>query len=130
MNIVGLPDTAVQEAKERVLAALRDSGCEFPLRRITVNLAPADLKKKVGEYVADGRFFASIEMTEEEDMIKMVMDFLGDHVLMYASDYPHGESWFPISVETVKTWTGIPESAKKKLFWDNALRFYNRYGKV
>jgi len=44
-NIVGLPDTAVQEAKERVRAALRNSGCEFPLRRITVNLAPADLKK-------------------------------------------------------------------------------------
>ena len=45
-NIVGLPDTAVQEAKERVRPALRNSGCEFPLRRITVNLAPADLKKE------------------------------------------------------------------------------------
>lgn len=44
-NIVGLPDTAVQEARERVRAALRNSGCEFPMRRITVNLAPADLKK-------------------------------------------------------------------------------------
>ena len=44
-NIAGLPDTAVQEAKERVRAALRNSGCEFPLHRITVNLAPADLKK-------------------------------------------------------------------------------------
>ncbi|PKB64483.1 MAG: magnesium chelatase [SAR202 cluster bacterium Io17-Chloro-G2] len=44
-NIVGLPDTAVQEAKERVRAALRNSGFEFPLRRITANLAPADLKK-------------------------------------------------------------------------------------
>ena len=44
-NIVGLPDPAVQEARERVRAALRNSGCEFPLRRITVNLAPADLKK-------------------------------------------------------------------------------------
>ena len=42
-NMVGLPDTAVQEAKERVRAALRNSGCEFPMRRITVNLAPADL---------------------------------------------------------------------------------------
>ncbi len=44
-NIVGLPDAAVQEAKERVRAALRNSGFEFPLRRITANLAPADLKK-------------------------------------------------------------------------------------
>ena len=49
-NIVGLPDTAVQEAKERVRAALRNSGCEFPLRRITVNLAPADLKKAGPSY--------------------------------------------------------------------------------
>lgn len=44
-TIVGLPDTAVQEARERVRAAIRNSGCTFPARRITVNLAPADLKK-------------------------------------------------------------------------------------
>ncbi|MCJ7523407.1 MAG: YifB family Mg chelatase-like AAA ATPase, partial [Dehalococcoidia bacterium] len=45
MTIVGLPDTAVQEARERVRAAIRNSGCQFPARRVTVNLAPADLKK-------------------------------------------------------------------------------------
>ena len=50
MNIIGLPDTAIQEAKERVRAALRNSDCEFPLRRITVNLAPADLKKEDPAY--------------------------------------------------------------------------------
>jgi magnesium chelatase family protein len=44
-TIVGLPDTAVQESRERVRAAIRNSGCIFPTRRITVNLAPADLKK-------------------------------------------------------------------------------------
>jgi magnesium chelatase family protein len=44
-TIVGLPDTAVQEAKERVRAAIRNSGCTFPTKRITVNLAPAYLKK-------------------------------------------------------------------------------------
>ena len=44
-NIVGLPDTAVQEARERVRAAIRNSDCEFPMRRITVSLAPADLRK-------------------------------------------------------------------------------------
>lgn len=49
-NMVGLPDTAVQEARERVRAALRNSGCEFPMRRITVNLAPADLKKEGPAY--------------------------------------------------------------------------------
>ena len=40
-NVVGLPDTAVQEARERVRAAVNNSGCLFPRRRITVNLAPA-----------------------------------------------------------------------------------------
>jgi magnesium chelatase family protein len=44
--VVGLPDTAVQEARERVRAALRNSGYEFPLRRVTVNLAPAERRKE------------------------------------------------------------------------------------
>ena len=45
-NIVGLPDASVQEARERVRAAIRNTGFEFPLRRITVNLAPADVRKE------------------------------------------------------------------------------------
>ncbi|MEN6565224.1 MAG: YifB family Mg chelatase-like AAA ATPase, partial [Veillonellales bacterium] len=44
-EIVGLPDTAVRESRERVRAAIQNAGFEFPARRITVNLAPADLKK-------------------------------------------------------------------------------------
>ncbi len=44
-NIVGLPDTSVKEAKERVRAAIINSGYDFPLGRITVNLAPADVRK-------------------------------------------------------------------------------------
>ncbi len=44
-TIVGLPDAAVQEARERVRAAIRNSGYTFPTKRIVVNLAPADLKK-------------------------------------------------------------------------------------
>lgn len=44
-TIVGLPDTAVQESRERVRSAIRNAGCRFPGTRITVNLAPADLKK-------------------------------------------------------------------------------------
>lgn len=49
-DIVGLGDTAVREAKERVRAAIKNSGFEFPSRRITVNLAPADLKKEGTAY--------------------------------------------------------------------------------
>ncbi|MGE5561308.1 MAG: YifB family Mg chelatase-like AAA ATPase [Chloroflexota bacterium] len=45
-EIVGLPDTAVREARERVRSAIRNSGYEFPARRITVNLSPARLRKE------------------------------------------------------------------------------------
>ena len=44
-TIVGLPDKAVEESKERVRAAIKNSGADFPIARITVNLAPADLPK-------------------------------------------------------------------------------------
>lgn len=44
-DLVGLASTSVKEAKERVRAAVKNSGYEFPMRRLTVNLAPADLKK-------------------------------------------------------------------------------------
>ncbi len=49
-TIVGLPDAAVQEARERVRAAIRNSGFTFPLKRIVVNLAPADIKKAGPSY--------------------------------------------------------------------------------
>ncbi len=49
-TIVGLPDAAVNEAKERVRAAIRNSGLAFPLKRITVNLAPADIRKEGPSY--------------------------------------------------------------------------------
>lgn len=46
ITIVGLPDSAVKESKERVSAAIKNSGYTFPLKKITVNLAPADVKKE------------------------------------------------------------------------------------
>lgn len=49
-SLVGLPETSVKEAKERVRSALINAGFEFPQRRITVNLAPADLPKQGGRY--------------------------------------------------------------------------------
>ena len=43
-QVVGLPDSSIREAKDRVRASITNSGFKFPLKRITVNLAPADLK--------------------------------------------------------------------------------------
>src|SRR6187399_2728803 len=49
-TIVGLPEAEVKEAKDRVRAALQNARFEFPARRITVNLAPADLPKESGRF--------------------------------------------------------------------------------
>ena len=50
VRIVGLPDAAVGEARERIRSAIRASGFTWPARRITVNLAPADLRKSGGSF--------------------------------------------------------------------------------
>ena len=76
-NIVGLPDAAVQEARERVRAAIRNSGCEFPMRRITVNLAPADMKKEGPSYdlpIAIGILACSGQLEEQPNNVL----FLGE----------------------------------------------------
>ena len=50
MAVVGLPEGAVKESKDRVRSALKNSGYEFPARKITINLAPADIKKEGSAY--------------------------------------------------------------------------------
>lgn len=50
ITLVGLPETAVRESRERVRSALVNAGFDFPLRRITLNLAPADLPKEGGRF--------------------------------------------------------------------------------
>ena len=64
-NIVGLPATAVRESKERVRSALINSHFEWPARRLTVNLAPADLPKDGGRFdlpIALGLLVASNQL--------------------------------------------------------------------
>ncbi len=66
--VVGLPDTAVQESRERVRAAIKNSGLNFPLKRVTVNLAPADLRKEGPAYdlpIAVGVLVASEQITAD-----------------------------------------------------------------
>ena len=93
----------------------------------TVRAALPELAHKPSEYVLGGRYFQSIEIPEGERLTNSVIDLLGEDVLMYASDYPHGESWFPESATTVLGWE-MPRDRKRKLFWDNAVRFYARCG--
>ncbi len=63
-EIVGLPDTAVKESKERVRSALLNTGFEFPVKRITINLAPADIKKAGPIY--DMPVFLAVAIASEQ----------------------------------------------------------------
>ncbi|MCL5970921.1 MAG: YifB family Mg chelatase-like AAA ATPase [Patescibacteria group bacterium] len=74
-TIVGLPDKAVEESRERVRSAIRNSGADFPARKITVNLAPADLPKEGPSYdlpIALGILIASEQLrTDIKDSLFM-----------------------------------------------------------
>jgi predicted TIM-barrel fold metal-dependent hydrolase len=83
-----------------------------------------NLKHQLSEYVTGGRFFASIVLHEGEQMVKMVMDDLGDHILMFGSDYPHAESRFPGSVDKVLSWDTLTPHRMQKLMWENPVRFF------
>ncbi len=76
ISIVGLPDNAVKESRERVTAAIKNCAFEFPTKKITVNLAPADIKKEGSAFdlpMAIG-ILASTEQASS--------DVLGDYVLL------------------------------------------------
>ena len=92
----------------------------------SISAALPSLQHKPSDYVRSGRYFQSIEIPEGPALTQSVIDLLGEDILMYASDYPHGESWFPKSAETVMAWDLAPP-AKRKLLWDNAVKFYARY---
>ncbi len=67
-NLVGLPETEVRESRDRVRAAIQTAGFEFPQRRLTVNLAPADLPKESGRFdlpIALGILAASAQLPAE-----------------------------------------------------------------
>jgi len=71
-SLVGLPDAAVREARDRVRAALLNSNFEFPLRHITVNLAPADKRKDGSHFdlpVAVGLLLASAQIYVENQSV-------------------------------------------------------------
>src|SRR3954469_4129256 len=89
MVVVGLPDAAVRESQDRVRAAIRNSGGKFPLGRVTVNLAPADLKKAgptydlpiaLGVLVASGQVLASSELDDALVAGELSLDGVVRHV--------------------------------------------------
>ncbi len=99
-TIVGLPDNAVKESKERVITAIKNCGFELPSRRITVNLAPADIKKEGSSFdlpIAIGILSANENVRSQflEDSI-----FLGE--LALDGKLRHVKGALPIAVEARK----------------------------
>lgn len=81
LSIVGLPEAAVKESKDRVRSAILNSRFEFPLKRITINLAPADLPKQGGRYdlpIALGILAASGQIAPDQLSDK---EFIGELAL-------------------------------------------------
>src|SRR6266480_313619 len=85
------------------------------------------LKRKPSEYIGGPQYFQSIQLHEGEQSLRHVIEAIGEDTLMFATDYPHSESWFPKSVDAVLKWTSLSESALRKLLWGNAVRCYRRY---
>jgi predicted TIM-barrel fold metal-dependent hydrolase len=82
------------------------------------------LKHTPIEYAQMGRVFCGIDSSEGVEMTKAVIDLLGDHLLMFESDYPHPETIFPDHADSVIAWRQVlGEPATQKLMWENAARF-------
>jgi magnesium chelatase family protein len=95
--IVGLPDNAVKESRERVVAAIKNSGIDFPTKKITINLAPADIKKEGSSFdlpIAIG-ILSAIELVRLDSLNDTI--FLGE--LSLDGTLRHIKGALPISVE-------------------------------
>jgi predicted TIM-barrel fold metal-dependent hydrolase len=134
-NMAALIGSGVMDRYPRLRIATLEAGhgwLPFWIKRLdehaeTIKAALPALKHHPTDYVTGGRYFQSIEIPEGAALTNAVADLLGDEVLMYASDYPHGESHFPKSSGIVLGWD-MPETRRRKLLWDNACRLYARAG--
>jgi magnesium chelatase family protein len=96
-SMVGLPDSAVRESRDRVITAIKNSGYAFPFRQLTVNLAPADIKKEGSSYdlpIAVGILTASGQI--ESDLLASYV-IVGE--LMLDGSIRHVHGILPIAVE-------------------------------
>lgn len=95
--IVGLPDNAVKESRERVIAAIKNSGIQFPVKKYTINLAPADIKKEGSAFdlpIAIG-ILSALELVPLDSLNDTI--FLGE--LSLDGSLRHIKGALPIAVE-------------------------------
>lgn len=100
--IVGLPDTAIKESKQRIITALKNTGIRLPERKVTINLAPADLKK-------EGTLFdlpAAIGILQAGNYIAIAQEFLQETLFL-------GELSLDGSIRSIKGALAIACDARK-----------------
>jgi len=100
-SIVGLPDTEVKESKDRVRAAILNANFDFPARRITVNLAPADLPKEGGRFdlaIAVGILIASKQIDVQVDITQY--EFIAE--LALSGELRHVPGILPAAMQSAK----------------------------
>lgn len=98
LSIVGLPEAAVKESKDRVRGALLNANFDFPARRITINLAPADLPKDGGRFdlpIALGILAASGQIPQQ---VLAQYEFLGE--LALGGELRHVRGVLPAAIQT------------------------------
>ncbi len=123
-NIVGLPETSVRESKDRVRSAIINCGYEFPAKRITINLAPADLPKEGGRFdlpIAIGILAAS-EQIPTQDLGNY--EFAGELALSGELRPVIGE--IPMAIACTEQGRGliIPEQNAEQASWVKNAKIY------
>jgi magnesium chelatase family protein len=125
LSIVGLPETAVKESRHRVRSAILNSGFEFPVRRITVNLAPADLPKEGGRYdlpIALGILAASGQIP-----LQNLLDYEIVGELALTGELRPCRGLLPIAMAAQKTGHSLMTAtvSKEETFFINGLTLYS-----
>ena len=106
------------------MAGFRTGSSASPASRLREGRRARRLEAHADGVRADGPGVCAIEQHEGPEMTKAVIDILGDGVLMYESDFPHPECYYPNSTDNVISWgTVIGEEALRKLMADNAARY-------
>jgi len=123
-TIVGLPETAVKESKDRVRSALLQNGYEFPKRRITVNLAPADLPKEGGRF--DLPIAISILLASEQLHCEDISQFELAGELSLGGELRPIKGILPLALATqkIKRQLIIPIANQEEAAWVSPLIIY------
>lgn len=123
-TIVGLPETAVKESKDRVRSAIMQSGWEFPKKRITINLAPADLPKEGGRF--DLPIALSILLASEQLSCPDIAQFEFAGELALSGELRSVKGILPFALATAcnKRKLIVPTANIKEATWVNSLQAY------